>query len=143
MALRARIEGLDRLRRKLDTMEPRIARAMSEAISQNAAEMAQQSARLAPRDTGDLAETIGWMWTPSRNVSEATRASIKGGVRLSADVHAGIRGGKGFHAGFVEFGTVDQSPQPFFYPVYRLNRRRYRSRISRAINKAVKALQGA
>lgn len=39
---------------------------------------------------------------------------------------------------FKEFGTVHQPAAPFMIPAQRLNRKRVKSRISRAINKAAK-----
>lgn len=142
MARQTRIEGLDRLSRKLAAMPPQLARAISTAIETNATEMASESKRIAQgfRLTGDLEGSIGWQWTPVSNQSDETRGSVKGAVNLSADVFAGRKGGKGFHAGFVEFGTVNAPAQPFFFPVYRLNSRRYKARISRELNKAIKAM---
>ena len=142
MARHTKVEGLDRLRRKLDTMPPAIARAISTAIETNATEMAAESRRMAAgfRMTGSLERSISWQWTPVSNQSGETRGSVKGAVKLSADVFAGSRS-EGFHAPFLEFGTVNAAPQPFFFPVYRLNIRRYRSRISRAIGKAIRDMK--
>lgn len=142
MARQTKFERLDRLKRKLDSMPPELAKAISGALQKNASEMAAESKRIAQgfRFTGQLVESIGWQWTPVRNQDEATRASVKGQYQLSADVFAGRKGGAGFHAGFQEFGTVNHPAQPFFFPVYRMNARRYKSRISRELNKAIKAM---
>ena len=141
MTRRTRVERLDRLRRKLDAMPPAIARAISTAIETNATEMAAESRRMASgfRMTGSLERSISWQWTPVSNQSEETRGSVKGAVKLSADVFAGSRS-EGFHAPFLEFGTVNAAPQPFFFPVFRMLRRRMKSRISRAQNKAMKEI---
>jgi HK97 gp10 family phage protein len=59
---------------------------------------------------------------------------------------------KAWYARLVEFGTAPHvnggrfagtlhpgaSPRPFFYPVFRANRRRARSRLTRAIRKGIK-----
>ena len=150
MTRRTRVERLDRLRRKLDAMPPAIARAISTAIEKNATEMAAESRRMASgfRMTGSLERAIGWHWTPANTRhfnddfegARAAGASMKGQYKLSADVFAGSRS-EGFHAPFLEFGTVNAAPQPFFFPVYRLNSRRYRSRISRAIGKAIREMK--
>jgi len=47
-------------------------------------------------------------------------------------------GGDAFYARFQEFGTVDMTANPFFFPVWRAHRRRARTRISRAISKAIR-----
>jgi hypothetical protein len=42
------------------------------------------------------------------------------------------------NAKFQEFGTSKMAANPFFFPVWRVRRRRTRTRITRAITKALK-----
>ncbi|SDR19918.1 HK97-gp10 family putative phage morphogenesis protein [Pseudovibrio sp. Tun.PSC04-5.I4] len=39
---------------------------------------------------------------------------------------------------WIEFGTKNHSAQPFFFPAYRLIRKRHVGRMNRALNKAIK-----
>lgn len=43
-----------------------------------------------------------------------------------------------FKARWQEFGTVKMSASPFFWPAYRLKRKKLANRIKRAISKAVR-----
>lgn len=140
MALRARIENLDRLRRKLARLPEEGRKAVSQSLEQNANELVAMQKRFAPRESGDLVASISWRWTQPGDMSAETRASIKGGQGLSLDVSAG--GGDAFYARWVEFGVQDGSiaKQPFFFPAYRVNQRRFRARISRNLNRALKQL---
>lgn len=140
MAFRAEITGLDRLRRKLARLPEEGRKAISQSLEQNAAELVAAQKRFAPRDQGDLIASIKWQWTQPGDMSAETRGSVKGGLGLSVDVTAGDR--KAFYARFVEFGTRDGriQKQPFFYPAYRISIRRFRSRVSRNLNKALKQL---
>ena len=104
----------------------------------------------APYDSGDLIDSIQWQFTSASRAE--TGGSIKGAEGLSVTVSAG--GGLAFYASWVEFGTPPhinggkfagtQHPgtekQPFFWPIYRLNRRRIRGRLSRAQNKTIKEI---
>ena len=49
---------------------------------------------------------------------------------------------KAFYARFVEFGTVKMKAIPFFFPAYRTNKKRAKSRVRRAHTKAAKIVVG-
>lgn len=122
MARTARVRNKERLKRKFLAM-PRIARReIEKGLEVSAVEMVGEMERFAPKETGELVESIGWRWVP------------KGFRRIVARIFAGA--GDAFHARFQEFGTVDQDAQPFFFPIYRALRRRARRRVGRAVGKA-------
>jgi HK97 gp10 family phage protein len=53
-------------------------------------------------------------------------------------VSAGAKDAKGRdYAAWVEFGTSKNEAAPFFWPAYRLGRRKYKSRMTRAAKKAL------
>lgn len=78
------------------------------------------------------------------------KSSGRGAGNLQITVFAG--GGDAYYARMIEFGTAPHlnggrfagskhpgtAAQPFFFPAFRANRRRAKSRVSRAINKAAK-----
>jgi HK97 gp10 family phage protein len=141
--------GGDKLRRKLRAMPAQVAIAASRALVQNATELVGKMQNAVAFDSGELHDSIRWEFTNAGGGAE-TGSSIKGSTGLSVTVSAG--GGLAFYASWVEFGTPPhinggkfagtQHPgtekQPFFWPIYRLNRTRIKRRLSRAQNKAIK-----
>jgi len=141
--------GGDKLRRKLRAMPAQVAIADSRALVQNATELVGKMKNAAPYDDGDLFDSIQWQFTNAGAGGE-TASSVKGAEGLSVTVSAG--GGLAWYATWVEYGTPPhinggkfagtQHPgtvkQPFFWPIYRLNKRRIKGRLSRAQNKAIK-----
>lgn len=117
----SRVEGLDSLKRRWGKIPARMKVAVKDAIDKSAEELVSMQRRLVPVDDGDLRDSI--RVEPGRH-------------ELSVDVKAGDK--KAFYAAMVEFGTLNASPQPFFFPPYRALRRRIRGRITRALRKAVK-----
>jgi len=138
--IRARVHGLDRLKRKVRRMNPVVKTAVRESLVIWAGEFVDMAQRLAPFLDGDLEQSISWEFTTSSSGAE-TRGSIKGDEGLSVTVSAGGR--DAFHAPFQEFGTVESPAQPFFFPTHRALRRRGRARMSRNISKAIKRTTGA
>ena len=140
--------GGDKLRRKLRAMPAKVAIAASRALVQNATELVGKMQNAVAFDSGELHDSIQWQFTSARDAE--TGGSIKGSTGLSVTVSAG--GGLAFYASWVEYGTPPhinggkfagtQHPgtvkQPFFWPTYRLNKRRIKSRLSREQNKAIK-----
>lgn len=143
--------GLARLRKKFRRI-PEIARdEIGKAMEAGATEMVSLAKNLVPRDSGDLANSIGWTWgdAPKGSMVLGTvRASKTGDMRIT--IYAGSD--EVFWARWVEFGTsghvngglFDGSKHPgtpaqsFFFPAYRAVRRRIKSRVSRAITKSAK-----
>lgn len=134
------VEGLDRLRRKLTrTIPQNVQRRTREAMAASAREITNMMEALAPQDTGRLAGSIGWTWgdAPKGSLVLARSPKTDDGMRIT--IYAGDR--DAFYARFVEFGTVNVRPHPFFYPSWRANRIRARRRINTAMRRAIR--QGA
>jgi HK97 gp10 family phage protein len=145
------VEGLSRLRTKLTKTIPAAAKTrIREALEASADEAVMQMKRLAPVDDGDLQMSISWTWgdAPKGAMTIATSSKSVDGMRIT--IFAG--NAKAYYARFVEFGTSphvnagkfagSRNPgtkaQPFFYPGWRLARRKAKGRVSRAIRKAAK-----
>ena len=148
----ATVEGLDKLNARLRAMPTDTKLQVSAAIEKSAEDLVAQAKRFVPVEEGDLRDSIEWHWTgqgddSGQGEASASRQATKGAEHLSATVTAGgtLKGG---HAGWVEFGTAASEghaatpAQPFFFPAYRLLRKKIRSRIARALGKAIKASAG-
>lgn len=115
----------DRLRRKLKAIPVAVRKAAREQLKANAKELVETQKSFAPVDDGKLRDSI-----KEQDVSTSTR--------ISRRVSAGGR--EAPYAKWVEFGHGQAEPHPFFWPAYRLKRRRFRARMAKA---AKKAIQGA
>lgn len=123
----ASVEGLARLNAKLDRL-PKVARKrIHDALEANAKELVSAQKTLAARSrrTGKLMNSI---------------KAYEGDHDLSIQVQAGD--GEAYYARFVEFGTVRTSAKPFFFPPYRLLKKKLKSRVKSAIGKSVKEVIG-
>lgn len=112
----------DRLRRRLRAIPIAVRKAAREQLQKNAEELVQTQKGFAPVDDGALKGTI-----KQEDVSDSTR--------ISRRISAGGRAAP--YASWVEFGHGQAAPRPFFWPAYRLKRRRFKARMSRAAKKAV------
>ncbi|NMG39888.1 HK97 gp10 family phage protein [Chelativorans sp. ZYF759] len=145
----AKVQGLDRLKRKLTQSIPQRAKAVTrQAMEKSAEEIVKSMRQLVPVKTGRLRDSIGWTWgdAPEGAVVVGSSAPVGAGT-MKITIYAGIRGNnnydQGFYVRFIEFGTQAMAAQPFFFPAYRLNKKRSANRIKRAIRKGVKeAMQG-
>lgn len=148
----AKLSRRENLLRKMAAMPPAVRSAIKQALAQSADEITDDMKRLAPKKTGKLRSSITQTWGGGkvRYSSLAGTAGEAGDPDLSVRISAG--NGEVRYAHLVEFGTAPHlnggmfagsrhpgtSRQPFFFPAYRANRRRVKSRISRATTKAVK-----
>lgn len=119
----------DRLRRKLRAIPVEVKKATRAQLKANAEELVETQKRFAASSfqdpTGKLQAGI-----KQQDVSDSTR--------ISRRVSAGAKDEKGRdYAAWAEFGTSENDPAPFFWPAYRLLRRRHRARMTRAAKKAV------
>lgn len=150
------IEGLERLNRKLTKTIPAAAlRRVKEALEASANEAVAAMKRLAPVDNGDLQMSISWTWgdAPKGTLAIATSKGSADGMRIT--IYAG--GGDAFYARFVEFGTAPHvngglyagskhpgtKAQPFFFPGWRMVRRKVKGRVTRNIRRAIKEAAGS
>lgn len=152
MSVTAKWRNKDRLAQKLRRLAPEAAAGQEQANGQSAAEMVALAKGFAPRRTGDLAESI--VRTPPGSVPPAYAQGgnpVATGAWLVTAGNASVR-----YAGLVENGTAPHeqegrfegtehpgtTAQPFFFPAYRLIRKRHRGRAARALNKSIKRVAG-
>lgn len=132
------VSGLARLKRKLAVAIPgHVRRAAKVALEQSADQVVATQKALAPvGKTGALKASIRRSAAENRNggLSVAIEA---GGPTTTKPVREGQSAQYDYALG-QEFGTADASAQPFFYPGYRGNKKRLKSKISRQTRKAIK-----
>lgn len=132
------VQGLDKLNRRWRAI-PKAARVNVRAAMEDAAnDIVEEMWSRAPQGaTGRLGASIGWTWgdAPAGTLTIGKVGGREYGT-MRITIYAG--GDDAFYAWFQEFGTVNMTANPFFYPVWRVRRRRVRGRISRAMSKAIK-----
>lgn len=110
--------------------------AVKPAIVKSADEIADMQRRLAPEDTGALRDSI--TVTPPGQATPAY--SQPGGSRVASELEAVITAGNSEvrYPHLVEHGTTKAAAQPFFWPGFRLTRKRAATRIKSAVSRAVR-----
>lgn len=121
MVARAKLKGAEAMRKRFRAMPRELQAEVDKALDKSATEIVATAKRFAPRDTGDLSESIGWR---------------EGEHPLQRQVYAADT--DTFYGRFVEFGAEDQPAQPFFWPAFRLHKKRVGRRIRSAIGKVLR-----
>lgn len=142
------------LKRKLRAIPDKVVSAVKGQMEVHAAQIVAEMRMLAPvlkdpdkrRTPGALRDSIGWTWGKAPK-GAMTIATVKGRAvdGLFITIYAGTRDKKlgasdAFYARFQEFGTAKMPASPFFFVVWRSNKQRVRSSISRAVKKAVQSI---
>lgn len=91
---------------------------------------------LAPVDTGDLRDSIEVTY-PGQSTPPFSQP---GGARVAKETEVLITAGNEDvrYPHLVEYGTADTEAQPFFWPGWRLSRKKVRDRIARRFRKELK-----
>lgn len=132
------VQGLSELKSRWSAIPRRVREAAEGVLEKQAEEVVAMMRRLVPVDQGDLRNSIKWTWGDAPK-GALTIGSVGGQEygTLRITIYAG--GTKdSFHALFQEFGTRNMAANPFFFPAWRAKRRKVRSAITRALNKAIR-----
>jgi HK97 gp10 family phage protein len=132
------VQGLADFQRRWGAIPERVAMEVRNAMEEIAEEIVAQMYQVAPHVSGDLAGSIGWTWGDAPKGS-FTLGKVAGNEYATMRITIYAGGGKAFYARFQEFGTVKMPANPFFFPVWRAKRKSVKNRITRAMNKAIKA----
>jgi hypothetical protein len=136
-----------RLARRLKAIPVAVKQAVVPSLIQSGNELAARMKHLAPKDTGALADSI--TVTPPGGTTPTF--SQPGGSRTAAENQVLVTAGdeEVRYPHLVEYGhrasgfsEHDVPPHPFFWPAYRLSRKRIANRTKRAIRKAVREKWG-
>lgn len=133
--------GLSRFQKRMNAIPEAVRKAALPAIQKSAEEIAATMRSLAPKEEGDLRDSI-----EITGPGQTTPAySQPGGSQVVPENSFAITVGNEDvrYPHLQEYGTTRHPAQPFFWPAYRMNRKRAESRIKRAISKAVKDNWGA
>lgn len=130
--------GLASFNRRMDAIPKAVREAVQPALLKSGDELASAMKSLAERsrDSGELIDSI-----EVTGPGQSTPAySQPGGSRVVPDNAVMVTVGNTDvrYPHLVEYGTKNAPAQPFFWPAFRLYRRRIQRRIARAISKAVR-----
>jgi HK97 gp10 family phage protein len=140
MAGGVRILGREKLLRQMHRMPNEVRSAIKQSLAQVADEITDYQRRLVPVASGKLKESIVSIFgdkpaAPNSGVIGGG-GTILGDPDLTLWILAGSE--EAYYARWVEFGTVAQRGQPFFFPPYRAFRRRGRRMVGNAMRKAMR-----
>lgn len=135
-----KIKGKDEFLRQIAALPDAIRSEVRKSLETSADEATDVMKRFAPVKTGKLRASIGYSFgeAPKGTINTAAKAAraAKSEIGLAVTIYAGSS--EAFYARFQEFGTQKMPANPFFYPAYRLTRKRAKSRLSRAIRNGAK-----
>ncbi len=153
--------GLQTLKERFQAFPAEVQAALKQNMEQTAERVVAMMKRLVPVRTGALRESIGWTWGAAPR-GAMTLGKVRADNALAITIYAGgtqatkrmqrrASGGRESdhkrsgsfetnEARLIEFGTFHMAAQPFFYPAWRANRKRYKAGQSAAIRKAVQKL---
>jgi HK97 gp10 family phage protein len=132
--------GLSSFQKRMRAIPRSVRRAVDPALLQGGYEIADAMEALAPEDTGDLkgsiAVTPGGQATPPYSAPGGTHIVPENQVAVTAG-NSDVR-----YPHLVEYGTSDAMAQPFFWPGFRLARKKAENRIKRVMRKAIREAKG-
>jgi HK97 gp10 family phage protein len=148
------VAGLDKLLKKLKALPPAFEKAAKTALGEAAQDIVDTMKRLVPVDSGDLRDSIDWTFgSAPKGALVLKSASVQAnGRKIAVTIFAG--NAEAFYARWVEFGTKPHAAggmfkgalnpgttaHPFFYPAYRLKKKKAKARISRQLNQEAKRI---
>ncbi|MEO4040358.1 HK97 gp10 family phage protein [Hoeflea sp. CAU 1731] len=114
-------DQLARLNRRMKAIPESVREAVKPALDKSEDELIALAKQFVAVDRGDLKDSI---------------EGNHGDHELERVISAGSE--DAFHAWWVEKGTSEMEAQPYFFPAYRLLKKRIAGRIKRAVGKAVR-----
>ncbi|NKM86346.1 HK97 gp10 family phage protein [Rhizobium laguerreae] len=127
---------LDRFNRRMAAIPKAVREAVQPALAKSGQDLATMQRILAPRDTGDLQDsihvTLPGETTPPYSQPGGSRTAKENEVIVTVG-NSDVR-----YPHLVEYGTVNAAARPFFWPAFRLLKRKLANRIKRSISKAVR-----
>lgn len=132
--------GLASLNRRMKAIPVAVRRAVVPALVKGAEEIAAAQKALAPDDPSTLVLDLKRSIEVTAPGQATPAYSQPGGARVAGELEALVTAGNTHvrYAHLQEYGTTRHAAQPFFWPGFRLARKRAANRIKRAIGKAVR-----
>lgn len=125
-------EQVARLKQKIETIPVDARAQIRKALDKSADELIDLQQRMVPTDSGNLKRSIR---KEAGDHDLAVRVAA-GGPATTKPVRRGISEQFDYSLG-IEFGTSTRPAHPFFFPAYRVLRRRITNRIVGAVRAAV------
>lgn len=128
--------GLSKFQKRMAAIPVAARAAVQPALVKGAEEIAAIQRGLAPRDEGDLIDSIEVTGPGQRTPPY----SQPGGAMVVPENMAAITVGSTDvrYPHLQEYGTTNHPAQPFFWPGFRLGRKRALNRIKRAVGRAIR-----
>ena len=128
--------GLSSFQKRMRAIPQAARKAVTPAVMQSAYDIADIMEGLAPEDTGDLIGSIA-VTGPGQTTPPYSQP---GGAMVVPENTAAITVGNSAvrYPHLQEYGTSHHEAQPFFWPGFRMGRKRALNRIKRAIGKAIR-----
>ena len=126
---------IEKFNRRMNLIPKKVREAAQKQIEINAAELAALQKTFAPRDDGALISSIEWKPLINGHIGAQVLA---GGEKTTRPVRQG-QSATYDYALAAQFGREGQAGSNFFFGPYRLNKRKFKARITRAISKAIKS----
>lgn len=125
-------ESLERLKKRLLALPRAAKKAAREAVFEEAFQLANLQRRVVPVESGALRDSI----RVEDGKHDLQAVVLAGGKTTTVAARSGQ--GKYDYANAVEFGNSESKAQPFFFPSYRLKKKKMRSNVNRKTRAAVK-----
>lgn len=128
--------GLSRFQQRMRAIPQAVKDAVKPALRDAGNETADTMERFAPEDSGKLKGSIA-VTLPGRSTPPYSQP---GGSRIAGELEVIVTAGDTDvrYAHLVEHGTTKAQAQPFFWPGFRLTRKRSAQRIKSAVARAVR-----
>lgn len=128
--------GLSKFQARMRAIPKAVRVATVPALMKGAEEIASAMVSLAPEKSGDLKRSIA-ITGPNQRTPPYSQP---GGSMVLDENEVAITVGNSDvrYAHLVEYGTAKANAQPFFWPAYRLMKKRATGRIKRAMTKAIR-----
>lgn len=155
-AVGMKVRGKDRLRVKLQRLLPEAVFAEMEAAAVDSAnEMVMAAKNFVPVDTGGLRDSIaatgpgkttppysqpGGSMTVPEGAAMVTAGDTENRIAHLVEYGTAPHINQGLYPGTMHPGT---SPQPFFWPAYRIVRPRHQRRANKALRNAIKKVENS
>ncbi len=134
--------GLSRFQKRMAAIPKEVKKAVVPALEKGGQDMAE-TARLFAESSADTRELIGSIVVTGPG-QRTPAHSQPGGSYVVPENQVAVTAGDSDvrYAHLVEYGTVKAPAQPFFWPAYRLTKKRTLGRVNRAMNAAIKKYWG-
>lgn len=136
----AKVEGMDRLRRKFQEMPKVVREEVKKAVVTSASELVAMQKRLVPKDKGTLEASIRYEMAEEFKalvIAGGTAETKRGPFDEALLVEFGTKPheNKGMFEGSINPGVP---ARPYFFPAWRAMKKRSKGRISRSITNGIK-----